>query len=263
MKSLGLIEVIGFISAVEASDTCLKAANVSLSRIDRVGAGIVTVSIVGDVGSVKAAVDAAQVAVEKIGTLRSAHVIPRLNSDVEEFLYKQIKIEKNGNCDVASKLENKESNITDHVISNDTSDSMINESQTANSDVVLNSNLEVDIKTKTDTTAEKQVEVDTKAELKLNLNTKISESDKSNYNNESIKIDETELKAEIINANETLKRTDSKTLKIGNSDLSKYSVKELRTKIKTLDASVSANALKRMKKEELIKYFDKLNRKDK
>lgn len=256
MKSLGLIEVIGFISAVEASDTCLKVANVNLSRIDRVGAGIVTVSIVGDVGAVKAAVDAAKVAVEKIGTLRSAHVIPRLNSDVEEFLYKQI---KNENYDVDSKIEKKESNITDHVISNDTSDSMINESQTANSDVVFNRNLEVDIKTKTDTTAEKQVETDTKAELKLNLNTNISESDKSNYINESIKIDETESKAEIINANETL---NSKTLKIGISDLSKYSVKELRTKIKTLDASVSANALKRMKKEELIKYFDKLNRKD-
>ncbi len=256
MKSLGLIEVIGFISAVEVSDTCLKVANVNLSRIDRVGAGIVTVSIVGDVGAVKAAVDAAKVAVEKIGTLRSAHVIPRLNSDVEEFLYKQI---KNENYDVDSKIEKKESNITDHVISNDTSDSMINESQTANSDVVFNRNLEVDIKTKTDTTAEKQVETDTKAELKLNLNTNISESDKSNYINESIKIDETESKAEIINANETL---NSKTLKIGISDLSKYSVKELRTKIKTLDASVSANALKRMKKEELIKYFDKLNRKD-
>lgn len=256
MKSLGLIEVIGFISAVEASDTCLKVANVNLSRIDRVGAGIVTVSIVGDVGAVKAAVDAAKVAVEKIGTLRSAHVIPRLNSDVEEFLYKQI---KNENYDVDSKIEKKESNITDHVISNDTSDSMINESQTANSDVVFNRNLEVDIKTKTDTKAEKQVETDTKAELKLNLNTNISESDKSNYINESIKIDETESKAEIINANETL---NSKTLKIGISDLSKYSVKELRTKIKTLDASVSANALKRMKKEELIKYFDKLNRKD-
>lgn len=256
MKSLGLIEVIGFISAVEASDTCLKVANVNLSRIDRVGAGIVTVSIVGDVGAVKAAVDAAKVAVEKIGTLRSAHVIPRLNSDVEEFLYKQI---KNENYDVDSKIEKKESNITDHVISNDTSDSMINESQTANSDVVFNRNLEVDIKTKTDTTAEKQVETDTKAELKLNLNTNISESDKSNYINESIKIDETESKAEIINTNETL---NSKTLKIGISDLSKYSVKELRTKIKTLDASVSANALKRMKKEELIKYFDKLNRKD-
>lgn len=255
MKSLGLIEVIGFISAVEASDTCLKVANVNLSRIDRVGAGIVTVSIVGDVGAVKAAVDAAKVAVEKIGTLRSAHVIPRLNSDVEEFLYKQI---KNENYDVDSKIEKKESNITDHVISNDT-DSMINESQTANSDVVFNRNLEVDIKTKTDTTAEKQVETDTKAELKLNLNTNISESDKSNYINESIKIDETESKAEIINANETL---NLKTLKIGISDLSKYSVKELRTKIKTLDASVSANALKRMKKEELIKYFDKLNRKD-
>ncbi|MBU5308131.1 BMC domain-containing protein [Clostridioides mangenotii] len=256
MKSLGLIEVIGFISAVEASDTCLKVANVNLSRIDRVGAGIVTVSIVGDVGAVKAAVDAAKVAVEKIGTLRSAHVIPRLNSDVEEFLYKQI---KNENYDVDSKIEKKESNITDHVISNDTSDSMINESQTANSDVVFNRNLEVDIKTKTDTTAEKQVETDTKAELKLNLNTNISESDESNYINESIKIDETESKAEIINTNETL---NSKTLKIGISDLSKYSVKELRTKIKTLDASVSANALKRMKKEELIKYFDKLNRKD-
>lgn len=226
MKSLGLIEVIGFISAVEASDSCLKAANVSLSRIDRVGAGIVTVSIVGDVGAVKAAVDAAKIAVEKIGTLRSAHVIPRLNSDVEEFLYNQVEIRKNVNHEEKKSLDVKENDTAEDVITNYSSDLNIDDNQTKNDEVIINSNQEKDINKKTD-------------------------------------IKETESKGEVINSNETIEKIDSKTLKIENVDLSKYSVKELKTKIKTHDASVNENALNKMKKEELIKYFDKLSRKDK
>ncbi len=53
MDAIGLIEVIGYVAAIEASDACLKSANVNIVRVDKVGAGIVTLTICGDVGAVK------------------------------------------------------------------------------------------------------------------------------------------------------------------------------------------------------------------
>lgn len=85
-EALGLIEVIGYPPAIEAADAALKAANVKLGAVTRVDGGIVTVQILGDVGAVKAAVDAGSSAAERIGTVRAAHVIPRLESSLTGFL---------------------------------------------------------------------------------------------------------------------------------------------------------------------------------
>lgn len=76
-EALGLIETLGYIGAVEAADVCLKAANVKLIGIQPVTGGLVTVGITGDVGAVKASIDASKSAVEKVGHLVSAHIIPR------------------------------------------------------------------------------------------------------------------------------------------------------------------------------------------
>ncbi len=89
INALGLVEVIGYVAAIEACDVCLKSANVHLVGIDKVGSGIVTVSVTGDVGAVKSAVESAQVSVSRIGSLRSTHVIPRLHQDVVEALFKK------------------------------------------------------------------------------------------------------------------------------------------------------------------------------
>lgn len=89
MNALGLVEVIGYVAAIEASDACLKSANVSLVSIDKVGSGIVTLTISGDVGAVKSAVESAEMAVNRIGTLRSTHVIPRINKEVADVLFKK------------------------------------------------------------------------------------------------------------------------------------------------------------------------------
>ena len=82
MQALGLIEVIGYPAAIEAADASMKAANVRLGGITKVGSGIVTVQIFGDVGAVKAAVDAGGKAAEKVGKVRATHVIPRADSAV-------------------------------------------------------------------------------------------------------------------------------------------------------------------------------------
>ncbi len=87
-QALGLIETKGFVGAVEAADAMTKSANVSLVGAEKIGAGFVTVLVRGDVGAVKAAVDAGAAAASRVGELVSQHVIPRPHGDVEKILPK-------------------------------------------------------------------------------------------------------------------------------------------------------------------------------
>ncbi|MEH2954250.1 BMC domain-containing protein [Candidatus Merdisoma sp. JLR.KK011] len=89
MKALGMIEVYGYLAAVEALDSALKAANVSLVNVEKVKGGLVAVLVEGDVGAVKAAMDASAAAAERLGTVVSVHVIPRPAEDVARMLGRQ------------------------------------------------------------------------------------------------------------------------------------------------------------------------------
>ena len=80
--SLGMIETKGYVGSVEASDAMVKAASVGLVKLVQIGGGMVTVLVKGDVGSVKAAVEAGTVAVERVGELISSNVIPRPHADL-------------------------------------------------------------------------------------------------------------------------------------------------------------------------------------
>lgn len=93
-EALGLIETKGLVGAIEAADAMTKSANVTLMGYEKIGSGLVTVMVRGDVGAVKAAVDAGAVAVEKVGQLISKHVIPRPHTDVEKILPKSLKAEE-------------------------------------------------------------------------------------------------------------------------------------------------------------------------
>ncbi len=86
MNALGMIETRGLVSAVEAADAMVKAANVKLVGREKVGSGLVTVIVRGDVGAVKAATDAGAAAADRVGELVSIHVIPRPHNDVEMIL---------------------------------------------------------------------------------------------------------------------------------------------------------------------------------
>ena len=86
MQALGMIETKGLVGSVEAADAMVKAANVTLTGKVLVGGGLVTVMVRGDVGAVKAAVDAGAAAAERVGELISIHVIPRPHADVEMIL---------------------------------------------------------------------------------------------------------------------------------------------------------------------------------
>ena len=88
LEALGMIETKGLIALIEASDAMLKAANVQLAGWEKVGSGLVTVFVVGDVAAVKAAVDAGASAASKIGEVVSVQVIPRPHEELAAVLPK-------------------------------------------------------------------------------------------------------------------------------------------------------------------------------
>ncbi len=85
-EALGLIETRGYVGSVEAADAMVKAANVDLLGMEKVGGGLVTVMVRGDVGAVKAATEAGAEAARSVGELISVHVIPRPHSEIETIL---------------------------------------------------------------------------------------------------------------------------------------------------------------------------------
>lgn len=87
-NALGMVETIGEVGAIEAADAMVKAANVRLIGKEKIGSGYVTVFVRGDVGAVKAAVDAGAAAAARVGELKSVHVIPRPHTEVEAILPK-------------------------------------------------------------------------------------------------------------------------------------------------------------------------------
>ena len=85
-EALGMIETKGLVGAIEAADAMVKSANVRLIGYEKIGSGLVTVMVRGDVGAVKAATDAGTVAANNVGKVVSVHVIPRPHKDVENIL---------------------------------------------------------------------------------------------------------------------------------------------------------------------------------
>lgn len=85
-EALGMVETQGLVGAIEAADAMTKAANVELMGYEKIGSGLVTVMVRGDVGAVKAAVDAGKAAAERVGKVVSVHVIPRPHADTEKIL---------------------------------------------------------------------------------------------------------------------------------------------------------------------------------
>jgi len=85
-KALGIIETSGLVGAIEAADAMVKAAKVKFLGRQKVKGGLVVVMVAGDVGAVKAAVDAGAAACKRVGILVSAHVIPRPHDDIDMMI---------------------------------------------------------------------------------------------------------------------------------------------------------------------------------
>ena len=86
LEALGMVETRGLVASIEAADAMVKAANVELIGTEKIGSGLVSVMVRGDVGAVKAATEAGASAASKLGELVAVHVIPRPHADVEKIL---------------------------------------------------------------------------------------------------------------------------------------------------------------------------------
>ena len=86
MEALGMVETRGLVANIEAADAMVKAANVVLIGTEKIGSGLVSVMVRGDVGAVKAAVEAGGAAAARLGEVVATHVIPRPHADVEKIL---------------------------------------------------------------------------------------------------------------------------------------------------------------------------------
>ncbi|MDF2885735.1 MAG: microcompartment protein [Lacrimispora sp.] len=82
MLALGMVETRGLTASIEAADAMLKAADVELIGTEKIGSGLVTVMVQGDVGAVKAAVEAGEEAASRVGELVAVHVIPRPHNSI-------------------------------------------------------------------------------------------------------------------------------------------------------------------------------------
>ena len=86
MEALGMVETRGLVAAIEAADAMVKAANVTLIGSEKIGSGLVSIMVRGDVGAVKAAVEAGGAAASRLGEVIATHVIPRPHTDVDKLL---------------------------------------------------------------------------------------------------------------------------------------------------------------------------------
>lgn len=86
LSALGMVETRGLTASIEAADAMLKAADVELIGTEKIGSGLVTVMVQGEVGAVKAAVESGEEAASRLGELIAVHVIPRPHSNVASIL---------------------------------------------------------------------------------------------------------------------------------------------------------------------------------
>ncbi|MBO3319350.1 MAG: BMC domain-containing protein [Clostridium perfringens] len=254
-KALGLIEFIGYVPAICAADTALKAASVDLIGIEKVTGGIVTVKITGDVDAVQAAVESAENYASRIGSLRSAHVIPRLDDEVENLLMNS----KSSEEEIQEEIQELEKDIKEvcEEIREEITETIIEETESKEE------SLQEDVVEYVKNVNDEVEEISEKIEGESHLDE--IEVFEISQNKESSKesLEEVIIKPELIEDKEEYsedKTTENKEAdSIDIKEISKMSVKELRKKIKSLNINITSNKLKSLKKKELVDILLKYN----
>ncbi|AMN35121.1 BMC domain-containing protein [Clostridium perfringens] len=250
-KALGLIEFIGYVPAICAADTALKAASVDLIGIEKVTGGIVTVKITGDVDAVQAAVESAENYASRIGSLRSAHVIPRLDDEVENLLMNSKSSEEEIQEleeDIKEVCEEIREEITETIIE-----------ETESKEESLQEDVVEYVKNVNDEVEEISEKIEGESHLDEIEVFEISQNKESSKES----LEEVIIKPELIEDKEEYsedKTTENKEAdSIDIKEISKMSVKELRKKIKSLNINITSNKLKSLKKKDLVDILLKYN----
>lgn len=254
-KALGLIEFIGYVPAICAADTALKAASVDLIGIEKVTGGIVTVKITGDVDAVQAAVESAENYASRIGSLRSAHVIPRLDDEVENLLMNS----KSSEEEIEEEIQELEEDIKEFCeeIREEITETIIEE--TESKEESLQEDVVEYVKNVNDEVEEISEKIEGESQLDEIEVFEISQ----NKENSKESLEEVIIKPELIEGKEEYsenKTTENKEAdSIDIKEISKMSVKELRKKIKSLNMNITSNKLKSLKKKDLVDILLKYN----
>ncbi len=254
-KALGLIEFIGYVPAICAADTALKAASVDLIGIEKVTGGIVTVKITGDVDAVQAAVESAENYASRIGSLRSAHVIPRLDDEVENLLMNS----KSSEEEIQEEIQELEEDIKDvcEEIREEITETIIEETESKEE------SLQEDVVEYVKNVNDEVEEISEKIEGESHLDEIEVFEISQNKENSKESLEEVIIKPELIEGKEEYsedKTTENKEAdSIDIKEISKMSVKELRKKIKSLNMNITSNKLKSLKKKDLVDILLKYN----
>lgn len=253
-KALGLIEFIGYVPAICAADTALKAASVDLIGIEKVTGGIVTVKITGDVDAVQAAVESAENYASRIGSLRSAHVIPRLDDEVENLL-----INSKSSEEEIEEIQELEEDIKEFCeeIREEITETIIGETESKEE------SLQEDVVEYVKNVNDEVEEISEKIEGESHLDEIEVFEISQNKENSKESLEEVIIKPELIEGKEEYsedKTTENKEAdSIDIKEISKMSVKELRKKIKSLNINITSNKLKSLKKKDLVDILLKYN----
>lgn len=254
-KALGLIEFIGYVPAICAADTALKAASVDLIGIEKVTGGIVTVKITGDVDAVQAAVESAENYASRIGSLRSAHVIPRLDDEVENLLMNS----KSSEEEIEEEIQELEEDIKEFCeeIREEITETIIEETESKEE------SLQEDVVEYVKNVNDEVEEISEKIEGESHLDEIEVFEISQNKENSKESLEEVVIKPELIEGKEEYsedKTTENKEAdSIDIKEISKMSVKELRKKIKSLNMNITSNKLKSLKKKDLVDILLKYN----
>lgn len=253
-KALGLIEFIGYVPAICAADTALKAASVDLIGIEKVTGGIVTVKITGDVDAVQAAVESAENYASRIGSLRSAHVIPRLDDEVENLLMNSKSSEEE--IEEIQELEEDIKEVCEE-IREEITETIVEETESKEE------SLQEDVVEYVKNVNDEVEEISEKIEGESHLDEIEVFEISQNKENSKESLEEVIIKPELIEGKEEYsedKTTENKEAdSIDIKEISKMSVKELRKKIKSLNINITSNKLKSLKKKDLVDILLKYN----
>ncbi|MGO0904399.1 BMC domain-containing protein [Clostridioides difficile] len=261
MNAIGLIEVIGYVAAIEACDACVKSASVNVLSIDKVGAGIVTLSIVGDVGAVKSAIEAGEVAANKVGVLRATHVIPRIHKEVADNLLKKEERATQKYNKISEILIEEKENIDVETLRDDIrtkEDESVNV-EILEEDVKIEEDESINIKILKENTRTKESENINVKDLKEDIKVEENENPNIKTLKEDTKVEENENpNIETLNGRKSVSDKDT-----NNINLLNMNVKELKNLARKYDSSLTNKELSSLKKEDLVDLVDKLIRGDK
>lgn len=252
MDSYGYVETRGLVTAIEAADAALKAADVTLTNCYYVKGGIVTIEVAGDVAAVNAAVDAASESARRLGNFLSSNVIARVASETKKILISDIgkkSDEKTADVqndeDIIEKLDNDNEKTEVQIMTEEVIEQAVNE----NADIE-NENENQFIKEQPEDIAETETEGIIEESVQ-----EITENAETGNQNNIIQENEE------VSITETLKKKDEETKKV-KKQYQDMKVADLKTKVNNLKIGYTWNQIKTMPKKKLIEILVRNNKEE-